>query len=140
MSVPNQLVITVRKEKTDKQHLYSCINLEAIDYAAIHLRTVGAFKLWMYIAKNQNEYEFELSRAAFCAWSGLSPSAYQDAIKLLKEQSFLIQSATQKNKLIFYEKPQAQTMPKNEGDFIIDVPVQKKEEIKKTKALFEFKY
>ena len=140
MSVPNQLVITVQKEKTDKQHLYSCINLEAIDYAAIHLRTVGAFKLWMYIAKNQNEYEFELSRAAFCAWSGLSPSAYQDAIKLLKEQSFLVQSATQKNKLIFYEKPQTQTMPKNEGDFIIDIPVQKKEEIKKTKALFEFKY
>lgn len=41
MSVPNQLVITVQKEKTDKQHLYSCINLEAIDYAAIHLRTVA---------------------------------------------------------------------------------------------------
>lgn len=121
MSVPNQFIVVVKKDKADKDHPYSCINLEAIDYAAVHLRTIGAFKLWFYIAKNQNKYEFELSRAAFCAWSGLSHNSYQDGIKVLREQSFLVPCPQQKNKLIFYEKPIKENMERT-NDYTIVFP------------------
>lgn len=103
--VPNQIVVTVDKEKVDKAHPYSCINLEASNYAAIHCNTVGSFKLWYYMASNQDLYEFALSRAAFCAWSGLSKDAYLAAVKKLKDQGFLVPVEGCKNKYIFYELP-----------------------------------
>lgn len=138
-TVPNQLVITVQKEKTDKQHLYSCINLEALDLAAMQLKSVGAFKLWMYIAKNQNQYEFALSRADFMRWSGVSAGTYQTAVQALKEMHFLMPSPTQKNKWIFYEKPLNVQKPNlAEGDFIIEVPAVKQEEITKTRQEWSF--
>lgn len=138
-TVPNQLVITVQKEKADKQHLYSCINLEALDLAAVQLKSVGAFKLWMYIAKNQNQYEFALSRADFMRWSGVSSGTYQTAVQTLKELHFLIPSLTQKNKWIFYEKPlEVQQPNEKEGDFIIEVPETKQQEINKTRQAWNF--
>lgn len=89
MSAPSQIIVIVSKEKTDKDMLYSYINLNAFDYASIHGSTVGVFKLWCYLVKNQHGYSFELSRTAFFAWSGLSASAYHNVIKFLKEQRLL---------------------------------------------------
>lgn len=139
MSVPNQLVITVSKEKTDKQHLYSCINLEAIDYAAAYLHSIGAFKLWLYIAKNQNGYEFELSRSAFCEWSGVSPRTYSSSLDLLKEMHFLVRSPKQQNKWIFYEKPlEIEELKPEEETVIIEIPKEKQQEINITKKEWYF--
>ena len=59
-TVPNQKVVTVNKELCDKNHKYAAINLNAMDKAAQEL-DAGAFKLWCYFAKNQNNYIFALS-------------------------------------------------------------------------------
>jgi hypothetical protein len=52
---PNQKVITVKKEITDKQHTFAAININALEIAARELKS-GAFKLWIYFAKNQNNF------------------------------------------------------------------------------------
>lgn len=141
-TVPNQIVITVDKAKADKQHLYSTINLEAIDYAAIHLKSVGTFKLWLYIAKNQNQYEFALSRAAFLQWSGVSSGTYQSAVTELKNLHYLTPSPKQANKWIFHELPNVpKEVNKAEGDFFVEVPEDKKQELANTnRALKAFNF
>lgn len=50
--VPNQREITVAKAPTDKTHLYTANNLDALDEAARRLQSKGGFKLYMYLAKN----------------------------------------------------------------------------------------
>ena len=60
---PNQKTITVCKELCDNQHYYTMINLNALERAAIDLKS-GAFKLWIYFAKNQNNFTFGLSNKA----------------------------------------------------------------------------
>lgn len=128
-TVPNQIIVIVNKEKADKIHPYSCINLEASNYAAIHCDTVGSFKLWYYMASNQNQYEFALSRVAFCMWSGLSKDAYLAAVKKLKEQGFLVPVPGCKNKYTFYELPTTETIPETKEDLEIQIPEEKVEEI-----------
>jgi hypothetical protein len=67
---PNQKVITIKKEKTDKQNYYAAINLNALELAAIDLKS-GAFKLWIYFAKNQNNFTFALSNQAVAETFGI---------------------------------------------------------------------
>lgn len=67
---PNQKTITVEKEKCDKQHLYTTINLLALETAGAELKA-GAFKLWVYIAKNQNNFTFGLSNKAVAECFGI---------------------------------------------------------------------
>ncbi len=50
--VANQKMVGVNKAPTDKNNIYACINVEAIDKAAMDLSKGSTFKLWMYFAKN----------------------------------------------------------------------------------------
>ena len=61
MAVPNQKTIVIKKAQADKNNLYSVINIEALSNAVKQLNG-EALKLWLYFAKNQNNYIFELSR------------------------------------------------------------------------------
>lgn len=133
-TVPNQRTITVSKEKTDKQHRYTANNLEALDEAARRLQSKGGFKLYMYLAKNQDNYSFALSSAAFCQWSGLGLTAYNTAFEELKEQGYLIAKDSSKEKetrFIFYDKSQ---LGKQEEEIIIEIP---KEKVLETRKIAE---
>ena len=101
-----QKVLLVNKQPCDKNHYYSVINLESIDYAALHLKGVP-FQMWLYIAKNQNNYEFALSCNAFMDWCGCSKPTYLDAVKKLEEKRFLVKEQNEKygNYYRFYEMP-----------------------------------
>lgn len=101
-----QKVLLVNKQPCDKNHYYSVINLESIDYAALHLKGVP-FQMWLYIAKNQNNYEFALSCNAFMDWCGCSKPTYLDAVKKLEEKRFLVKEKNEKYKEYyrFYEMP-----------------------------------
>ena len=60
---PKQKVVKVYKQPTNnekKENYYAKINLNAMSAAACDL-DAGAFKLWVYFAKNQQHYEFALS-------------------------------------------------------------------------------
>lgn len=108
---PNQRIISVHKEKCDKEHLYTTNNLNALNEAAYRLQSKGGFKLYMYIAKNQESvnkkrYMFALSSKDFCAWSGLSMTAYRTAFNELLQNGYLILKDDSSNLFEFYDKAQ----------------------------------
>ena len=107
--VANQRVIRVNKALTDKQNIYTKNNLSALDEAARRLQSKGGFKLYMYMAKNQDKYEFALSSAFFCEWSGLGRTAYTTAFEELIKEGYLIpydKSKQKETRFLFYEKSQ----------------------------------
>lgn len=75
ITVPNQKIVRIEKEPCGKGNLYAAINLKALEAAAQNL-DAGAFKLWIYFAKNQNGYEFALSSKDANTTFGLGKSQY----------------------------------------------------------------
>ena len=88
-TVPNQKVVKVNKEVCNKQNLYAAINLEAMDAAAKDLEA-GAFKLWVYFAKNQDNYEFALSSKDVQDTFGIKIKQYNNAVDALIEKGYLV--------------------------------------------------
>ena len=132
--VPNQREITVAKEPTDKKHLYTANNLAALDEAAKRLQSKGGFKLYMYLAKNQDKYNFELSSSDFMQWSGLGYSAYTTAFKELEDKKYLILKEGTDTVYTFYDKAQ---IP--EEKVKIEVPEEKVKEVQAAlSGAFEF--
>ena len=123
--VPNQRVLTVNKEQCNKENLYTMNNIKAIDEAASRLISKAGFKLYIYIAKNQDKYSFALSSSDFCLWSGCGISAYRSAFKELEDKGYLIKSEDQENRYTFYDKSRIENK-----EVIIDIPKEKVEEIK----------
>jgi hypothetical protein len=70
--------------------------------AAINLKA-GAFKLWIYFAKNQDGYEFALSSKSVADEFGIKIDQYNSAIKELMEKGYLIQESG--NRYSFNEIP-----------------------------------
>lgn len=104
ITVPNQKVVTVQKEKCDKQHLYTMYNLDAMQEAMLNLDGF-AFKLWCYLGKNQDKHEFALSKVDALNWGMGSKSSYDRAVKELIEKKYLVE--TSPNHYTFHEMPQA---------------------------------
>lgn len=105
MAVPNQKIIEVNKQLSDKNHYYSIHNLNALDYAAINLQSTVGFKLYIYIAKNQDKYKFDLSNVLFCKWTGCGRTAYNSAVRELIDKGYLVEDNNKKNHFKFYEYP-----------------------------------
>lgn len=103
-TVPNQRTIQVNKQPTDKKNLYTANNLTALDEAAKRLQSKGGFKLYMYLAKNQNNYYFALYSSNFCEWSGLGIKAYNTAFEELVKEGYLVLKEDSKTNYIFYDK------------------------------------
>ena len=89
-TVPHQRTIKVGKSTTDKSHKYTTNNLEALAEASKNLQSLGGFKLYMYLAKNQENYELALSNADFKEWCGLERRAYTTAFEELKAKGYLV--------------------------------------------------
>ena len=111
MAVANQKLVQVNKEPTNKENIYACINMEALDKAALDLTKSSTFKLWMYFAKNQNNYKFELSAIAVMNFCGITEKTYREAVKELIAKRYLIQR--EKNYYDFYEIPKEPEVPKD---------------------------
>ena len=122
-----QKQVIVLKAKTDKDHKYTVINMQAIDRAAAQLNHTS-FMLWLYIAKNQNKYKFALSRVAFCRWCGVTKPTYLKAVQNLQELGYLVPKKQHSNVYYFYEDPNTVTIPSPE-DINVEVTQAKKEEI-----------
>ena len=131
--VPNQREVTVHKELTDKQHKYTANNLAALDQAAARLQSKGGFKLYMYLAKNQDKYNFNLSSSDFMQWSGLGYTAYSTAFEELRAEGYLIQKEGTETIFVFYDKSQIE-----DKNTQIEYPEDKVQEIQQVKAAFDF--
>lgn len=122
--VPHQREITVHKEICNKQNKYTANNLAALDEAAGRLQSKGGFKLYMYLAKNQDKYNFNLSSSDFMQWSGLGYTAYTTAFNELVEERYLLLKEDTEDIYTFYDKAQIEDIITR-----IEVPEEKVKEV-----------
>lgn len=117
MSVANQNIIRIatRTGWDKNEHNYSPyarIHNNALELAAQNLKGEH-IKLWLYLAKNQDGYQLELSPKA-CASFGISKDVYYAAKKKLVELGYLVPVNDGSNILVFYEMPRTDSEnPKN---------------------------
>ena len=99
-----QKVIQVKKAPADKNNKYCVINQEALHKAmkALHKCSAG-LPLWMYIAENQNNYIFALSSSHFMNLTGFGKDAYNNAVKALIANGYLVHIEGTKQTYIFFE-------------------------------------
>ena len=84
----NQKLVEVSKAGDGK---HTILNLEALQRASSDLQG-EAFKLWVYLAKNQNGYTFALSMVDALSWGLGSRSSYYRAVKELEEKGYLLKN------------------------------------------------
>lgn len=138
MRVPNQRRIKIHKESTNKTNLYTTNNLMALDEAARRLQTKGGFKLYMYLAKNQDSYVLDLYSSNFLVWSGLGIAAYRTAFNELIDHGYLILKDGSETIYTFYDKAQKEC-PEEPYDHVkVEFIPDTVENIKKAKEQFEF--
>ena len=129
-------MLTIHKEPTDKDHKYSLNNLAALDEAAFNLQKKASFKLYMYLAKNQDKYNFALSSSHFMAWAGVAKTAYDSAFEELEEKGYLVPKEPGSTVYTFYDKSQKLLQQDNQGT--IEVPKAKEEEVTAAMQGFNF--
>ena len=101
ITVANQDIVEVHKEKCDTDNIYAKININAIQLAMKDL-TPAQFEVWLYFAKNQAGFEFAVSPAAALNDFGIKKDTFQKAKQVLKEKGYLIENpAKGKNHWIF---------------------------------------
>lgn len=117
----NQKIVVIVKEAADKDNPYSIINLTAFDNALQQLKG-NTFKMWCYLAKNQNEYSFALSRVAACRELSMGRNSYLSSVNELIEKGFLVQKEKDSSKYLFYELPSTYSDPETAEDLTIEYP------------------
>lgn len=104
MATPNQLVATIQREAPSPKN-YVKINEKSVALAMKALTPVE-FQVWMYLAKNQNGIEWEISPQDACNQWGIKISSFHKAITTLKKCGYLVpKDETTKTKYWFYEIP-----------------------------------
>lgn len=107
-TVPNQKVITTKGALHDKDNIYAMLNIEALNLAMMTL-SPNTFKLWCYMAKNQNDYTFALSSTDVCKVCSMSIGTYKKAVNELIDSGYLVN--TSGNSYNFYEMlPEAEVI------------------------------
>lgn len=104
MATPNQNVATIVREEINRKN-FVMINEDSIA-AAMKSLTPVEFQVWMYLAKNQNGIEWEISPQAACQQWGIKVSSFHKAITTLKKAGYLVpKNKNTKTQFWFYEKP-----------------------------------
>jgi DNA-binding MarR family transcriptional regulator len=106
MAVQNQNVATIVRE-TPSENNFVKINEDSIAEAMKALTPVE-FQVWMYLAKNKDGIEWEISPQAACNQWGIKVSSFHKAITTLKKAGYLVpKDEKTKTQYWFYEKPKA---------------------------------
>lgn len=103
MAVPNQRIIYIERISADVRKEFFKIGHNQLTKAASDLGG-NAFKLYIYLADNKDNYRLELSSKHFIQWSNTSDSTYDRAFKELKDKQYLIQAPGKKNVYLFVEE------------------------------------
>lgn len=102
-TVPNQKIATIKKEPCDQNHLYAKINLEAMRNA-MNCLSNAEFTIWLYFAKNQDNYPLAISPSAAADW-GIARTTLNRTIHKFIDEGYLIADKEGSNHYVFYEKP-----------------------------------
>ena len=104
LSSPNQKIVHIEERtKRDSDNIYATTNIQALQAAMNNLNN-SSFKLWCYLNKNQEHYQFELSQKACAEW-GIKKDSYYSAVKDLINKGYLICKNENSNIYSFYEMP-----------------------------------
>ena len=96
MSAANQKTITItNKPPCDKNHPYTVTNLSAKYFAMRKLQSLAGYKLWEYLAANQENYTIELSQVAIEKTCGIKKAAYNSAVQELIDKLNEIEDKSQ---------------------------------------------
>lgn len=101
MGYQNQITVKVEARNFNDGKLFARIHIDAMS-AALKALTGGGYALWTYIASNQDNYQFDLSKQA-CVNFGFSASTYQRAKNELIDKGFLTPIREGSNIYIFHE-------------------------------------
>ena len=116
MGKSKQKTVKIIKEPCDRHHYYTAINLNAIDYASSALSGDG-LKMWLYFAKNQNDWSMSLSSKHAEETFNISKRRYDNGIHELIECGFLVDVNTDpsaiENLWEFHELPSSAS--RNDG-------------------------
>lgn len=137
-TVPNQRIITIHKEPTNRANKYTTNNLNALNQAVNDLQSKVGIKLYLYFASNQNDYKLALSSSDFCEWAGCGLTAYKTAFEELEQKGYLVQNGAS-TIYIFYDKAQINNESTKEKDSNI-IEDSKENEIHTTEEYTPYKY
>lgn len=87
VTYPNQKIVKIHKEKCVDN--FTQIQNEHM-YAASRCLNGSAFKLYMYLASNADDFELALSRKDVIDKTGISYCAYDDAVASLIKNGYLV--------------------------------------------------
>jgi len=138
-TVPNQRIIKINKELGNKTKLYTANVLLNLNDAMNRLQGKASFKLYMYLAQNQNNYEMALSSKDFIECANCGLTAYNTAFNELVKQGYLVQDKMQNNKYFFYDKATKDKEQVEKEDNIV-IPEQEVIEINITREELYGKY
>lgn len=99
---PNQKIVEIIKEPTNKNNTYACINIRAMKKAFKEL-SYSARCMWIYLASNQNGYKLALSRADCIENWNIKSSTYDSVIKELIDKEYLYQEKQNSKQWFFQE-------------------------------------
>lgn len=109
MSVPNQKIIKIEARPSyDVEHKFTRIHLDALQQAMINIKG-ESLKLWLYLYKNVDNYQLELSQKDCEAW-GLKKDAYYTAVNKLIELRYLTPIQAGSNIYTFSEFPKEKSV------------------------------
>lgn len=110
--VPNQKAIRIQKALSDKNHLYTITNKNALS-EALKILKPNTFKIWMWLNSNQDDYEFGLSGTLVQEECGMSKATYDKAIKELIETGYLVPTELYKGLHGYVFKENRKALDKN---------------------------
>lgn len=102
----NQRAIRVTRDKVLKNsgRKYACIYKENIFDACYNLKP-STFKVWMFLASNQDNYTCEYSPSYLSKVINVSIPTAKSAFTELKDKNYLIQDEEHDYLYYFYERP-----------------------------------
>ena len=89
MAYANQKVIKINKRPLVKPFYYT--KMENLQQAMQVINKVSTLKMFLYLSKNEDKIDWELSSKDFMNWTGLSKNMSDSAIDELIELGYIIQ-------------------------------------------------
>ena len=111
--IANQKIVSINKETVEKgsgkKRQYFLAYVDTIEKAAKELKG-NAFKVYVYLITNQNDFTFGLSPQDISNSYGMSIDTAREGINSLIDKGFLVLNEGTKNEYTFYDKKDRKPM------------------------------
>lgn len=113
-TVPNQKVIKIHRTSHKDRNTFTTFDQYVQQIMMNELSTVGAVKLWLYLTRHQDSFEFALSSKDCIDNWGITASQYRTGFKELVDKGYLAE--INGNHYAFYDLPQTAESSESSSD------------------------